>query len=131
MQRRQCNDVGVHAAREKAMSDQRPDDESDPEELGSLSIEDDPDGTVDPEELAGGRTAQESAKLFVDVLEGRGTRPQRDVVTANAALAISCLEPGFSFSDCLATAQESLESGRARQALRELVAVTHSHATTL
>ncbi|GAB3225549.1 anthranilate phosphoribosyltransferase [Hymenobacter seoulensis] len=84
-----------------------------------------------PEELAGGRTAQESAKLFVDVLEGRGTRPQRDVVTANAALAISCLEPGFSFSDCLATAQESLESGRARQALRELVAVTHSHATTL
>jgi hypothetical protein len=29
-------------------------DMSDPEEYGSLSVEDDPDGTVDPGELAGG-----------------------------------------------------------------------------
>ncbi|QIX62979.1 anthranilate phosphoribosyltransferase [Hymenobacter sp. BT18] len=75
-----------------------------------------------PEELAGGRTAAESAAIFVDVLEGRATRAQRDVVTANAALAIGCLEPAFSFADSLAAARESLDSGRARQALRELVA---------
>ncbi|WP_139923081.1 anthranilate phosphoribosyltransferase [Hymenobacter sp. DG01] len=84
-----------------------------------------------PEELAGGRTPQESAKLFLEVLEGRATRAQRDVVTANAALAIGCLEPTFNFAEALAAAQESLDSGRARQALRKLVAVTHSHATTL
>lgn len=77
-----------------------------------------------PTELAGGSTVAESAKLFVDVLEGRGTRAQRDVVTANAALAINCLEPNFSFADCLATAQESLDSGKARQALRLLVHCT-------
>ena len=75
-----------------------------------------------PAELAGGRTPQESARLFVDVLEGRGTRAQRDVVTANAALAIQCREPTFSFADSLAAAQESLDSGRARQALARLVA---------
>ncbi|QNH60896.1 anthranilate phosphoribosyltransferase [Hymenobacter sediminicola] len=76
-----------------------------------------------PAELAGGRTPAESARLFVDVLEGRATRAQRDVVTANAALAIRCLEPQLGLRDALATAQESLDSGRARQALRQLVAL--------
>ncbi|RSK29541.1 anthranilate phosphoribosyltransferase [Hymenobacter metallilatus] len=75
-----------------------------------------------PEELAGGRTPQESAQLFVAVLEGHATRAQRDVVTANAALAINCLEPTFTFADSLAAARESLDSGRARRALQELVA---------
>ncbi|ALD22672.1 anthranilate phosphoribosyltransferase [Hymenobacter sp. DG25A] len=78
--------------------------------------------TTLPAELAGGRTAAESAQLFLDVLEGRATRAQRDVVTVNAALAIGCLEPDFSLAAALAAAQESLDSGRARQALRELVA---------
>jgi hypothetical protein len=32
----------------------RDSDMTDPEEYGSLSVEDDPDGTVDPGELAGG-----------------------------------------------------------------------------
>lgn len=77
-------------------------------------------------ELAGGRTAAESAKLFLDVLEGRGTRAQRDVVTANAALAIGCLEPTFGFAEALAAAQESLDAGRARQALHALLAATRS-----
>lgn len=75
-------------------------------------------------ELAGGRTAGESAQLFVDVLEGRGTRAQRNVVTANAALAIQCLEPTFGFGEALAAAQESLDAGRARAALRELVSLS-------
>ncbi len=78
--------------------------------------------TTTPAELAGGRTPAESARLFLAVLDGQGTRAQRDVVTANAALAIGCLEPAFSFADSLAAARESLDSGRARQALRELVA---------
>ena len=76
-----------------------------------------------PAELAGGRTPAESARLFVDVLEGRATRAQRDVVTANAALAIRCLEPELGLGNALAAAQESLDSGRARQALRQLVAL--------
>ncbi|SDX41762.1 anthranilate phosphoribosyltransferase [Hymenobacter psychrophilus] len=73
-----------------------------------------------PEELAGGSTAAESARLFVEVLEGRATRAQRDVVTANAALAISCREPNFGFAEALAAARESLDSGRARRALKLL-----------
>jgi anthranilate phosphoribosyltransferase len=77
-------------------------------------------------ELAGGSTPAESAQLFLNVLEGNATRAQRDVVTANAALAIRCLEPGFGFAEALAAAQESLDSGRARAALRQLLAATPS-----
>ncbi len=51
------------------MSDQRPDDERDPEEFGSLSVEDDPDGTVDPEELAGGATEADDDVLHADHTE--------------------------------------------------------------
>ncbi|MCR5889568.1 anthranilate phosphoribosyltransferase [Hymenobacter sp. J193] len=78
--------------------------------------------TTLPAELAGGSTAAESARLFVQVLEGQGTRAQRDVVTVNAALAIGCLEPQLSFAEAVAKAQESLDSGRARQALKKLLA---------
>jgi len=76
---------------------------------------------IAPTQLAGGRTVEESARLFVDVLEGRATPAQRDVVTANAALAIQCREAEFTFAQALAAAQESLDSGRAREALRRLV----------
>ena len=71
--------------------------------------------------LAGGRTIAASAQLFLDVLEGRATPPQRAVVTANAALAIQCREPAFTFAQALGTAEESLDSGRAREALRRLI----------
>ncbi|TGE08567.1 anthranilate phosphoribosyltransferase [Hymenobacter fodinae] len=73
-------------------------------------------------ELAGGQTVEESAKLFLDVLEGRATAAQRAVVTANAALAIQCVKPELSMTEALSTAQESLDSGRAREALRNLLA---------
>ncbi|GAA3996300.1 anthranilate phosphoribosyltransferase [Hymenobacter fastidiosus] len=73
-------------------------------------------------ELAGGDTIAESAALFVNVLEGRATAAQRDVVTANAALGIQCVRPALSFATALDQARESLDSGRAREALRKLLA---------
>ena len=73
-------------------------------------------------ELAGGSTVAESAALFLGVLEGRATAAQRDVVTANAALGIQCVVPALSFAEALDQARESLDSGRAREALRQLLA---------
>ncbi|SHI87964.1 anthranilate phosphoribosyltransferase [Hymenobacter daecheongensis DSM 21074] len=73
-------------------------------------------------ELAGGDTIAESAALFRSVLDGRATAAQRDVVTANAALGIQCVRPALSFAEALAEARESLDSGRAREALRNMLA---------
>ncbi|WP_324671143.1 anthranilate phosphoribosyltransferase [Hymenobacter sp. GOD-10R] len=76
-----------------------------------------------PSDLAGGSTVAESAKLFLDVLESRGTVAQRDVVTVNAALALQCSNPAFTFEEALAAARESLDSGRARESFRQLMNV--------
>ena len=67
-------------------------------------------------ELAGGESVEASARLFRDVLDGKGTRAQCDVVAANAALGIRCVDPRMSLPDALEAAYDSLDSGRARQA---------------
>ncbi|WP_400191366.1 anthranilate phosphoribosyltransferase [Hymenobacter sp. B81] len=74
-----------------------------------------------PEELAGGQTVAESARLFRQVLEGQGTRAQVDVVAANAALGIRCLNPRLSLAEALDAAYHSLDSGRARRAFTALL----------
>lgn len=74
-----------------------------------------------PQDLAGGNTVAESAVLFLAVLDGTGPAAHRDVVTANAALALQCAEPNFTFEAALAAARESLASGRARTAFRHLL----------
>ena len=72
-------------------------------------------------DLAGGRTVAEAAGKFRDVLEGRATPAQRAAVTANAALALRCARPTHDFATCLAAAEESLDSGRARRAFALLL----------
>ncbi len=79
-------------------------------------------GWVAEEEIAGGESITDNARLFVDILEGRGTGPQNRVVLANAAAALRCCFPTESLDDCLARAEASLLSGRAREALGKLVA---------
>ncbi len=74
-----------------------------------------------PEDLAGGTTVAESAAIFLQILDGKGTAAQRNVVTANAALALQCADSALSFPDALAAARESLDSGKARRAFQLLL----------
>ncbi len=69
--------------------------------------------TLRPEELFGGKTVAASAKVFEKVLRGEGSKAQKAVVTANAGLAIHCARPEVSREDCIALAQETLDSGKA------------------
>jgi anthranilate phosphoribosyltransferase len=72
--------------------------------------------------LHGGDTAEEGKAIFLAVLENRSTPAQRNVVCANAGLAIHTIKPELSLRDCVAEAAESLDSGKAREVLRQLVA---------
>jgi len=76
---------------------------------------------VDPVELQGGGSVPDSAKLFVDILEGKGTETQNNVVVANAATALQCCFPEKSIGDCLGMAKDSLLGGKARTALKNLL----------
>lgn len=70
------------------------------------------------EELSGGSTVKDSAKIFVDVLENNSTKAQKEVVLANSAVAINCFKPEQSITDCVSEARESIESGKALNALK-------------
>lgn len=68
---------------------------------------------VRQEDLFGGDTVEEAAKIFDEVLGGTASRAKRDCVIANAAFAIKTLEPELRLDDAVAQAKESLESGAA------------------
>ena len=84
-----------------------------PEELG-LQIH-------APEELFGGNSVEEAANIFERVLKNEGTPAQTEVVCANAGLAIQCARPDLSFVDAVATARESLESGKAYTTFKNFI----------
>ena len=77
--------------------------------------------TLQQQDIAGGESVAEAAKLFLRVLNGEGTPAQNNVACINAALAIHCVHPDKPILDCLAEAQESLQSKKALQVFKQLI----------
>jgi len=82
-----------------------------PEDLGLYEIK--------QESIFGGSTVESSAKIFMNVIQGKGTEQQNNVVCANAGLAIATTNQlghklGFEL------AKESLLSGKAFKALQTI-----------
>ena len=73
------------------------------------------------QDLDGGKSPDEAARIFDRVLQGEPTPAQADCVIANAAFAIRVIEPEKSLADCIALARESMESGRALKTLKMFV----------
>ncbi len=72
-------------------------------------------------DLYGGSTVQEAASIFQNVLLGKGTSTQMNVVIANTQLALMCYFPGKSAQECKSLATDSLKSGRALAAFKKLI----------
>ncbi len=73
------------------------------------------------EELYGGDTPQEAARIFDNVLENRATKAQTDCVLINASFAIQAVEPMKRIEECVAIARESLESGKALKTFHKFI----------
>ncbi|MFH1005374.1 MAG: anthranilate phosphoribosyltransferase [Bacteroidota bacterium] len=71
-------------------------------------------------DLFGGKSVDESAKIFINILKGEGTKAQNEVVMANAGMAIYCVKKN-SLNDCIAEARESLESKKAFTIYKKLI----------
>ena len=69
----------------------------------------------------GGHTVSDSAKIFSDVLHGKGTTAQNNVVLCNAALAIRTIKPQATFADCFYDAEDALLSKRALKSFETLI----------
>ncbi len=83
-----------------------------PEDLGISQIK--------QEDIFGGSTIESSAKIFMNVIQGKGTEAQNNVVCANAGLAIATVKQ-ISHKEGFELAKESLLSGKAKQSLSTLI----------
>ncbi len=78
---------------------------------------------VNAEDIYGGNTVEEAAKIFIKILKGEGSWAQNAVVLANSAMALQCTGQYKNYEDCYNAAVESLESGKANACLQKLIAL--------
>ena len=78
---------------------------------------------VTAQDLYGGNTVEESAKIFLRILKGEGTWAQNAVVFANAAMALDCTGEYSSYDEAYHEAVKSLESGRAFDCFNRLISM--------
>jgi anthranilate phosphoribosyltransferase len=69
--------------------------------------------------INGGDTIKESAKIFMDILQNKGTKSQNQVIFANAGLAISTAL-NTSINEGIEKAKESLKTNKALEAFNKL-----------
>lgn len=75
------------------------------------------------EQLDGGQTPEEAAKIFDNVLANTATSAQKDVVIANAALGIHVICPDKPIEECINIARESLDSGKAQKVFKKFLEI--------
>jgi anthranilate phosphoribosyltransferase len=73
------------------------------------------------EDIKGGSTVEESAKVFINVLEGKGTEAQNAAVIANAGMALYAGHQHEGVETALDRAREALTSGKALDAFKKLL----------
>lgn len=83
-----------------------------PDDLGFSQIKQDA--------IYGGDTVEDAAKIFMAVIQGKGTEAQNNVVCANAGLAIATAKQ-ISHQQGIELAKESLLSGKAKKSLDTLI----------
>ena len=83
----------------------------DPEDFGVKMVK--------QSEIVGGNSIEESAQIFLNILQGRGTEAQNNVVCANAGVAIATVK-NLSPKEGFDQAKESLLNGNGLKALKKL-----------
>ncbi|KEO73904.1 anthranilate phosphoribosyltransferase [Anditalea andensis] len=78
-------------------------------------------GRLAASDIEGGKTIAESAKIFEDILRGKGTNGQNEVVLANAAIALRTADSNLSLTEAVDKAREALVSGKALQVFKSLI----------
>ena len=73
------------------------------------------------EQLFGGSTVSDAAKIFVNILEGKGSKAQNNTVISNAAFALQVVHSSKEIETCISEAKESLLSGKALKSFKKLI----------
>ncbi|MEO7530689.1 MAG: anthranilate phosphoribosyltransferase [Sediminibacterium sp.] len=86
-----------------------------PEQLGKRMVV--------AEDIYGGNSVEEAAKIFTKIIKGEGSWAQNAVVLANAAMALQCTGNYASYDDAYHAAVDSLETGKANNVLQTLISL--------
>jgi anthranilate phosphoribosyltransferase len=73
------------------------------------------------DQIKGGDSVEESAKIFMTVLGGKGTTAQNNAVVANAAMALYTADRKSGLSSAVHRATDSFKSGKALKAFKSLI----------
>ncbi len=86
-----------------------------PEQIGKRMVQ--------PQDIFGGNTVEEAAKIFTKIIKGEGTWAHNAVVIANAAMALQCSGNYKNYDEAYNAAVISLESGKANNCLQKLISL--------
>jgi anthranilate phosphoribosyltransferase len=75
---------------------------------------------VDYKNLSGGNTIESASTIFMEILNGKGTDSQNQVVLANAAIAIKTHSPQLTIEEGVEKAKDSLFGLKALQSFNTL-----------
>jgi anthranilate phosphoribosyltransferase len=87
-----------------------------PDDLGLMKVA--------AQDIGGGNSVEESAKIFLNVLKNEATVQQQEVVIANAALALWCTRPETGLEAAAWLARETLESGKAYETFKQFITLS-------
>jgi len=73
------------------------------------------------DDIKGGNTVEESASVFMRVLEGKGTSAQNAAVIANAGMSLYAGHQEEGIQKAVERAREALESGKALVSFKKLL----------
>ena len=74
---------------------------------------------INPDEIKGGESIEDSASIFTKILENKATKSQTDIVLANSAIAIQTIT-NKTIDECLSIARQSIDSGSALNCLKRI-----------
>lgn len=80
---------------------------------------------IAPTDIFGGASVKEAANIFVNIIDGKGSEAQNNVVFANAGLAIATAKQ-VTHKEGFELAKESLLSGKAKQSLKILTELSQN-----
>ena len=79
---------------------------------------------VSQQEIVGGEDVAASARIFMNILQGKGTEAQNNVVCANAGVAIATVQ-SITPKEGFEKAKESLLSGKGLASLKKLQSLSN------
>ncbi|WP_407277204.1 anthranilate phosphoribosyltransferase [Tenacibaculum maritimum] len=72
-------------------------------------------------DIFGGDTVAEAAKIFMNIINGKGTNEQNNVVLTNTAFALKTFDKNKTFESAFEEAKDSLFGLKAKDALQKLI----------